>query len=186
MSPSATDRYNVRVAHGGLALVQEFLNTREIHPSYGADLLADTDDANEWVRHAVTQWREDAEPPTFSKADLRWLRGLREQFVDLVDPEHASGPVTPARVTVGLAPAADGAVHLEPVGTGRTWLASALWAETLLAQQNGTWPRLKLCRAQECRSAFYDGSRNNSGAWHNVKTCGNRANLRASRERRSN
>ncbi|WP_206686451.1 CGNR zinc finger domain-containing protein [Kribbella qitaiheensis] len=32
-------------------------------------------------------------------------------------------------------------------------------------------------------TSLYDRSRNNSGAWHNVKTCGNQANLRAHRER---
>ncbi|MGV9881539.1 CGNR zinc finger domain-containing protein [Streptomyces sp. NPDC003006] len=44
--------------------------------------------------------------------------------------------------------------------------------------------RLKTCRNPLCRVAFYDRSRNNSGVWHDVKTCGNAANLRAYRARR--
>ena len=63
-------------------------------------------------------------------------------------------------------------------------MASALWSEALLAQQAGTWSRLKLCHNAQCRTAFYDTSRNNSGVWHDVSTCGNSANLRAFRERR--
>jgi len=31
--------------------------------------------------------------------------------------------------------------------------------------------------------AFFDRSRNNSGVWHDVKFCGNAANLRAFRAR---
>jgi predicted RNA-binding Zn ribbon-like protein len=63
-------------------------------------------------------------------------------------------------------------------------LESAVWAEVLLAQRAGTWARLKLCREPACASAFYDMSRNNSGVWHDVRVCGNAANLRASRLRR--
>ena len=70
-----------------------------------------------------------------------------------------------------------------PTGRGTRWLASALWAEALLAQQAGLWPRLKLCHNTDCRAAFFDTSRNNSGVWHDVSTCGNTANLRAFRER---
>jgi len=63
-------------------------------------------------------------------------------------------------------------------------LASVVWGETLLAQRADTWRRLKLCRNAVCNSAFYDRSKNNSGVWHDVKMCGNAANLRASRARR--
>ena len=53
-----------------------------------------------------------------------------------------------------------------------------------VAQQAGLWPRLKLCHNADCRCAFFDTSRNNSGVWHDVSTCGNTANLRAFRERK--
>ncbi|WP_230981726.1 CGNR zinc finger domain-containing protein [Mycobacterium malmoense] len=43
---------------------------------------------------------------------------------------------------------------------------------------------MKRCRNHRCASTFYDRSKNNSGVWHSVKTCGNAANLRASRARR--
>jgi predicted RNA-binding Zn ribbon-like protein len=85
---------------------------------------------------------------------------------------------------VSLVPDGTGWVRVVPTGRGVRWLASALWAEALLAQQAGMWPRLKLCNNQVCRAAFFDTSRNNSGVWHDVSTCGNTANLRAFRERR--
>ena len=71
-----------------------------------------------------------------------------------------------------------------PAGSPGEWLESAVWAQVLLAQADGTWPRLKLCRREACGSAFYDLSRNNSGVWHDVRTCGNVVNLRASRLRK--
>ena len=54
----------------------------------------------------------------------------------------------------------------------------------LLAQRDGSWPRLKTCRNPHCPCAFHDASRNNSRVWHDVRSCGNVANLRASRARR--
>ena len=77
-----------------------------------------------------------------------------------------------------------GAVQLEPNGSGWRWLASALWGEILLSQQAGTWRRIKRCHNHRCGSTFYDRSKNTSGVWHDVKTSGNAANLRASRARR--
>ena len=59
-----------------------------------------------------------------------------------------------------------------------------IWGEVFLAQRADTWKRLKLCHKAACSSAFYDRSKNNSGVWHDVKMCGNAANLRASRARR--
>ncbi|MFD8338947.1 CGNR zinc finger domain-containing protein [Streptomyces solisilvae] len=49
--------------------------------------------------------------------------------------------------------------------------------------QASTWQRLKLCRNDRCGIMFFDRSRNNSGIWHDVKVCGNTANLRAYRAR---
>jgi predicted RNA-binding Zn ribbon-like protein len=77
-----------------------------------------------------------------------------------------------------------GEVRLEPAGSGWRWMASALWSEILLSQQHDTWRRIKTCHNHQCGSAFYDRSKNNSGVWCDVKTCGNAANLRASRARR--
>jgi predicted RNA-binding Zn ribbon-like protein len=75
-------------------------------------------------------------------------------------------------------------VSVQPTGRGARWVAGAVWAEVLLAQHDGQWTRLKICRNPVCPCAFYDRSRNNSRVWHDVRTCGNVANLRASRARR--
>ncbi|WP_230486657.1 CGNR zinc finger domain-containing protein [Nocardioides anomalus] len=56
--------------------------------------------------------------------------------------------------------------------------------ELLLARAAGVLARLKVCANPDCGAAFFDASKNSSRRWHDVKTCGNTANLRASRERR--
>ena len=49
----------------------------------------------------------------------------------------------------------------------------------------GTWERLKVCRQESCRWAFYDNTKNRSGVWCNMASCGNRAKARAYRARRA-
>ncbi|CAL9635031.1 CGNR zinc finger domain-containing protein [Streptomyces sp. enrichment culture] len=186
MSWTSTERYRIRPAPGGLALVQELLNTRAIAP-YGEDVLADGDSGDRWLRDVTAAWAEEQGWPGPAgeprAGDLERVRALRERLAALVTGE--AEPVR-AATDVSLRPGLDeeGRVALVPVGDPGEWLEAAVWAQVLLAQADGTWQRLKLCREPACRSAFYDRSRNNSGVWHDVRRCGNAANLRASRARR--
>ena len=173
------------MAPGGAAFVQDFLNTKAI-ASY-PDLLADTELAQKWATSAAQSWARsrdsDAHPPALSNADIGKLRTLRATIANLIAGDTATGDDSGAgSASFGLSNT--GEVRLEPTGKGWRWLASALWGEILLSQQTGTWRRLKQCHNPDCRSTFYDRSKNNSGVWHNVKVCGNAANLRASRARR--
>lgn len=181
----ASQRYGVSTAPAGLGLVQDFLNTRGIE-GYGPDLLADAARAGDWVAGAVRAWTAargvDLPAPTLEDADLAKLRALRDRLDALVAGDSPPGATT--SVPASLVVSGDGEVWLEPSGGGWRWLASALWAEILLSQQADTWRRVKQCRNHRCGSTFYDRSKNNSGVWHDVKTCGNAANLRASRARR--
>lgn len=181
----ASQRYRLAPAPGGLGLVQDFLNTVGIG-DYGPDLLADPELAREWAAEAARNWAAErgvtAPPPTLTDADVAKLYSLRDTIARLLTgdaPELAIGSIS---ASFTLSPT--GQVRLEPVGSGWRWFASALWAEVLQSQWDGTWPRLKRCRNHQCASTFYDRSKNNSGVWHNVKTCGNAANLRASRARK--
>jgi hypothetical protein len=192
MSWSATDRFRARPAPGGLALVQELVNTHAVQRD-GEDLLADRASAQQWLRNAAKQWGETQGQPSphleLTESDLRKLLELRSLVAGLLAvpvDERAEG--APARIKVQVRTNVvcdeEGRVGLEPVGKGGDWLQSAVWSEILLAQRAGTWARLKLCREPGCRSAFYDTSRNHSGVWHNVHICGNITNLRASRSRK--
>ncbi len=196
MSWMATERYGIRVAPAGLALVQELLNSRAIEP-YGEDLLAVGETGARWAGHTARAWAAEqglSVPESApADADLARLVGLRAALTSMLTsqsgPGAGAGPVrasslAPRRAAAELVADGDGRVRIVPQGPPGEWLESAIWAQVLLAQADGTWPRLKLCRREACGSAFYDLSRNNSGVWHDVRTCGNVVNLRASRLRK--
>ncbi len=182
---SASDRFGLVMAPGGAALVQDFLNTNAIGDC--DDLLLDPVSARRWADDAVRAWSagrgEDRRPPALDVDDLSHLREVRGRIGGLLSDDVDGGGAV-ADVSTSFRLSETGQVRLEPVGEGWQWLASALWGETLLSQFTDTWRRLKRCRNPDCQSTFYDRSRNNSGVWHNVKVCGNAANLRASRARR--
>ncbi|MCZ4519902.1 CGNR zinc finger domain-containing protein [Rhodococcus ruber] len=168
MSQSPTERFHLAPAPDGLQVVQNLLNTRAIDVYGLPDLIADGNAAS-------TTWEM-----ALSDADAAALRTLRANVEAALAGEL---PPIPA-VSVELIPGTDGTVRLSPTGSGAQYIASEIWSEVLLAQKADTWRRLKRCKNEVCGSAFYDRSRNNSGVWHDVKTCGNVANLRASRARK--
>jgi predicted RNA-binding Zn ribbon-like protein len=184
MPMSATSRFRLEAAPGGLFLVQDLVNTRGI-PAYGVrDLLDTVKDAQRWTSTTVASWREVSGATgtvgPLSSADLPGLRRLRADVESLLQGEPADRMAASSSLAVDTS----GRVRLQPPGTGTRWLASAVWGEVLLAQRDGQWDRLKVCRNPLCPCAFHDASRNNSRVWHDVRTCGNAANLRASRARR--
>jgi predicted RNA-binding Zn ribbon-like protein len=195
MSWMATEGLEARTAPAGLALVQELVNTHAV-PRHSVDLLADHASAARWLQAAADQWAcgSRTEPPelSLSEAELNELRELRavvKELLALPPEQRPAGPFDAADGVTRRAPAhlvtdARGRVAVVPAAAGGGWLAAAVWSEILLAQHGGTWSHLKLCREPKCRTAFYDASRNASAVWHNVRTCGNTANLRASRARR--
>ena len=48
---------------------------------------------------------------------------------------------------------------------------------------SGSWHRLRICAAPDCRWVFYDTSRSGAGRWCSMATCGNRNKTRRYRER---
>jgi predicted RNA-binding Zn ribbon-like protein len=72
-----------------------------------------------------------------------------------------------------LVPAADG------VDGGLGQILAAVHS----ARADGSWERLKACRASDCQWAFVDTARNHSRAWCSMASCGNREKARAFRER---
>ena len=51
------------------------------------------------------------------------------------------------------------------------------------AVADGSWQRLKACRARDCEWAFIDTAKNQSRAWCSMRSCGNREKARAYRRR---
>jgi predicted RNA-binding Zn ribbon-like protein len=49
----------------------------------------------------------------------------------------------------------------------------------------GTWHRLRMCAAPDCRWVFYDTSRRGGARWCSMAVCGNRAKTRRYRNRQA-
>jgi predicted RNA-binding Zn ribbon-like protein len=81
----------------------------------------------------------------------------------------------------------DGRPSLEPAARGGPVerIIGRLVAEVIRAEAEGKWSRLKACRNEGCRWAFYDASKNRSGSWCNMQVCGSRHKMRTYRERKS-
>ncbi|MEU1825143.1 CGNR zinc finger domain-containing protein [Streptomyces abikoensis] len=194
MTWPATARYGLEAAPGGLGLVQDLLNTAATPAPGSVDLLAALDDARAWADAAIARWTavtgRPVPPVLLDAEEAGKLRAFRDDLRRLItegagdEPGAGARAALPHHGSVTLRLGEDGVVRLEPCGPGRRRLAALALVAVFEAQRDGTWHRLKTCRAPRCRVAFYDRSRNNSGVWHDVKSCGNAANLRASRARR--
>jgi predicted RNA-binding Zn ribbon-like protein len=72
---------------------------------------------------------------------------------------------------------------LVPSEGGLAGALGRLVAIAFLARFDGTWQHLKTCADENCHAVFYDRSKNRSGRWCSMDACGNRAKVRAWRER---
>jgi hypothetical protein len=73
---------------------------------------------------------------------------------------------------------------LEPAADGVDGAIGRLLAIVFLAQLEGSWSHMKECASPTCHSVFYDRSKNHSGKWCSMQSCGNQHKVRAWRERR--
>jgi predicted RNA-binding Zn ribbon-like protein len=177
-------RFRVAAAPDELRVVQDLLNTAPIHKRRGdvPDLLDAPDTAAQWLSsHGV----RSSSPGVSSLRELR--DAIRRSLIARDHGPDAGEAASPAIVEAAtrLRLDADGVVRFVPSPAGIPALIERVLTALYDAQRSGTWRRLKLCRSQECLVAFWDSSRNTSGVWHDVRTCGNAENLRKSRARRA-
>lgn len=181
---SLSAQYGLALAPGGLFVAQELLNSG-LPAAPERDPLHTLEATSAWLSATLREWaaRTGQAPPTLSvdEADLPRLRRARERLRAWLAGEAPPG--AHARVQLGLG--ADRRVSYAPGGSGAAGLEALVAVELLLAERTGTAARLKVCANPDCGAAFYDGSPNSSRRWHDVRTCGNVANLRASRARRT-
>jgi predicted RNA-binding Zn ribbon-like protein len=126
------------------------------------------------------------------KADLEETRAVREALRELLlahndvdaDVPRATAVLDAAAQRAGLAIRfADGAARAEPSATGVRGALGRILAEVSAGMADGTWERMKACRADDCKYAFLDTAKNRSRAWCSMQSCGNRAKVAAYRER---
>jgi predicted RNA-binding Zn ribbon-like protein len=113
---------------------------------------------------------------------IRDLLGSQNELPADVGAATAVLDVAARRAGLGVR-FADGAARAEPAARGVRGAVGRILAEVSVGMSDGTWPRLKACRAEDCRWAFLDTAKNHSRAWCSMQTCGNREKVRAYRER---
>lgn len=167
-------------------LIREFVNTR--------DILEDGEVLTS-PRELVT-WLEGngllREPASATAADLRQALELREAFrqillantgleIDTHGPFDVVDKVA-RRAKIELC-FEECAGDLSPSAHGVPGALGRLVIAVHRAMADGSWRRLKACRASDCEWAFVDNARNQSRAWCSMSSCGNREKARQFRER---
>lgn len=167
----------------------ELVNTWFGHLSGGADEnLAGPEDLARWCRAHGTDVADD----DVTDEDVELARVVREGVRAALAPHNGSERPEDAdalRRLEDVAPGLELRVTLEPgpdlvaVRPGVAAALSRVLAGPVLAGDRA-WSRLKVCRDPRCRTAFYDSSRNGSGVWCSMASCGAANKQRAFVERR--
>lgn len=166
-------RYDVpNAAPEPLRFVQEFVNTTNL------------ESRDDWLA-AWLEWQG----VLVGRAGLESAAAVRDALRELLyanNSEQIVGDPFPvldeaaraARLTIDFERG-----ELRATRAGADGLLGRVLGIAFRAMADGTWARLKACRNDHCRWAFYDYSKNRSAAWCSMQLCGNRAKARAYRRR---
>jgi predicted RNA-binding Zn ribbon-like protein len=175
-------------APGELRIIQRFVNSANLLE--GTDELATIDSTRRFLlkSHLI-----DAERP-LREWERQELVALREALRDLASANNGTSlpPGSAAvldraagRVRLAMRLSRTGKYRLVPEGQGVDRTISEVLVRALGAMSDGSWLRMKACQREACRWMFYDASRNRSGVWCSMATCGNRQKGAAYRARRT-
>ncbi|MFD5828070.1 CGNR zinc finger domain-containing protein [Lentzea sp. NPDC060358] len=163
-----------------LTLVEQFLNTddqrtfrRHGERRVAGDELTSVEALSGWLtaRHLI------GEGQRLTRSDLDAAVRLRTALrATLAGEDHSL-----AEFPLTLAPDRSGRLHLR-ADSGVPGLDPVV-ESVAVGVADGSWRRLKLCAADDCRWAFYDSSRNGKGRWCSMEVCGNRSKTSAYRRR---
>jgi predicted RNA-binding Zn ribbon-like protein len=174
-------------APGNLELLQRFTNLH-VHR---ADELT-TDPPAEVIREFLVERDLLTPNERFTEKDRETFLALRDAIRGLIEADDDALIATEdAEVIdrIGLAAGLHPHFHaahaptLEPKGKGVAAAFGAVVAIAFVSAFDGSFDHLKLCASQTCRAVFYDRSKNHSGRWCSMSTCGNRNKVKAWRER---
>jgi len=174
-------------APGALGVVQAFVNSVDLED--GVEQLSEPAELRTWlVAHNLAE-----RDVRCTRADLQRAVAVREALRVLLLRNAGEGTGDESNAEAVLDSAAQrarftlrfraGAAHLEPVAAAVDGAIGQLLAMVSDAMADGTWARLKACKSDTCQWAYYDHSRNGSGAWCDMAVCGSREKMRAYRRR---
>ena len=169
-----------------LYLVQRFVNSVDVDT--GEDELSSPEAMRDWfVERDLMEPGEKA-----GAADLRRAIDVREGLravllqnnglpLDRQRVERLDRAVRRAGVRVRFTPGSDPELVADAEGVDGA--IARLMTIVAAAVEHGRWERLKACPREECEWAFYDNSKNRSGRWCTMESCGNIEKAKAFRER---
>lgn len=195
-------------APGDLRTVQEFVNTLDIEQD--SDDLATPAALDDWLRRVGLSAASAA--PRSGAADLTAALELREALRGVLGSHVRHGTGGPAASQTASQPPSQAASRAASEAAGRLASIAATMQASLQVDPSGrvalvpseagsragltrllliaaesamtgTWGRLKVCSADDCRWAFYDRSPTRTGCWCSMSGCGSRAKSRAYRDR---
>lgn len=188
-----TEMFDIRAhdttapAPGDLELLQRFINLHEHAPGVDSDLAPSREMFEDFLHERGLLDPGQRFTQTDRETSLELQRALHAKVRANLGAAITDGDVA---VIDGLAQRAG--LHPHFARRGPVLLTDApgidgalgrLVAVAFLADLDGSWGRLKACAGEGCRSVFYDRSKNHSGRWCSMSRCGNRAKVRAWRER---
>ena len=180
---------NRRPAPGDLELVQTFLNSRWDLTSSNEEELASPSAVSTWfLEHGLFDRRR-----ALTESDRRRVLEVREglRAMLFVNNGASEEPGLMARLNRALrAPriyiqfAGADTPEFKPRPRDLDGALALIATIVALSQLDGSWSRMKACRARDCGWSFYDHSRNQASSWCAMSVCGSRAKVRAYRKRR--
>lgn len=173
-------------APGGLGHVQALINSVDLEES--REELRDPEALSAWL---IRNDLPGGDTP-LTKDDLRSVLEVREALRALAGANNGepleetvvatlNRIASRAQLRIHFDP--NGATRLEPAEHGVTAALAVILSNVETAMVEGSWQRLKTCRNDTCRWAFYDRSKNRSGAWCTMAECGGKLKARAYRQR---
>jgi predicted RNA-binding Zn ribbon-like protein len=167
-----------------LRIVQSFADSVDVES--GQDDLDSPDRFGRWlVAHGFDH-------PAPAEEERVLALGIRDALREELMAHHGDGDGRTARARLDAyarmvplrAAFGDGAATLVPAGGGAAAMLGTVLAAIVIAEHDGTWERVKICREETCQVAFYDRSKNQSKTWCSMGVCGNRNKTRSYRDRR--
>ena len=176
----------VTVLHTQLDVVRDYVNTLDFET--GIDAIATPDELAMWFSE---QGLVDdlVEPSDEEHADALAVReAIRELLLANNAVETDAGAASKTLEEAGRKAQLgvrfeNGRPVLAPEGEGARGAIGRIVAIVAELAPTDEWKRLKGCRDEHCRVAFYDKSRNRSRAWCSMEVCGNREKARSFRAR---
>jgi predicted RNA-binding Zn ribbon-like protein len=184
------ERIETPPAPGDLELVRAFLSLHD-HETGNPDGLPPSLESLRWW---LTSKALVEDGNHIKDQDLAWALRVRDALTTKVRENMGEEPDTSSteflnraaeqtglRVCFGCSD--DTPIHVD--ATGVRGAIGKILGSAFLAELDGRWQRFRVCHDPGCSSVFFDHSKNKSGKWCSMSSCGNRAKVRAFRERQA-